>query len=63
MVTIIQCQCGHPSCIYYGVSNGSFNQGNGWDKKTAEFVAWAFNNREALDTLVASGMLPEIQHD
>lgn len=44
-VTIEKCQCGHPSCNYYGVSNGTFYQGNGWDKETAEFVAWCFNNR------------------
>lgn len=44
-VTIEKCQCSHPSCNYYGVSNGTFYQGNGWDKETAIFVAWCFNSR------------------
>lgn len=45
MVTIIKCQCGLSTCTYYGVSNDSFNQGNGWNKETAEFVAWCFNEQ------------------
>ena len=63
MVTIEKCPCGHPSCNKYGVSNGTFYQGNGWEKEDAEFVAWCFNNKEAIETLIDAGLLPEIQND
>lgn len=49
MVTIEHCQCGHPTCKTYGVSNGTFYQGCGWSKRDAEFVAHCFNNRDYIE--------------
>jgi len=56
-VTAVLCPCGYKNCKTYGVSNGTFYQGCGWDKESAEFVAWAFNNQEQIKSLMhaASG--------
>ncbi len=45
MVNVTKCQCGHPLCKTYGVSNGTFYQGCGWDRDTAIFVAYCFNSK------------------
>lgn len=60
-VTAVLCPCGHKTCKTYGVSNGTFYQGTGWDLESASFVAWAFNNRQALENLIAEGKLPKIE--
>lgn len=40
-VVIEKCSCGHPSCSYYGLSNGQFYQGTGFDLETAERIVLA----------------------
>jgi hypothetical protein len=34
-----KCQCGHPSCRYFGTDNGSFMQGSGYSEADARFIA------------------------
>ena len=60
LVKATKCLCSHPTCKTYGVSNGTFYQGCGWEKEDAEFVAWCFNNRKDILSLIAAGLLPEI---
>ena len=38
-----KCQCGHEVCDYHGLSDGSFHQGTGWNKATAEEHARRWN--------------------
>lgn len=59
MVTIEKCPCGHPTCKYYGVSNGTFYQGCGWDEETAQFVADCFNYKESVDAAIQSRKIEE----
>lgn len=37
--TIDKCPCNHRSCSYYGTSNGSFDQGNGYTLEDARRIA------------------------
>ena len=43
VVHIKKCQCGSPVCNRYGLSNGMFYQGSGWDKDVAERMAKCWN--------------------
>lgn len=57
MVIAEKCPCGR--CSTYGVSNGTFYQGCGWEKEDAEFVAWCFNNKEQIQDLMLNASLQE----
>lgn len=46
MITTVKCQCGHRSCKTYGLSIGTFYQGCGFDKETAEKLALAYNTHD-----------------
>ncbi len=50
-VQIVKCQCGDSACNIYGLSDGTFYNGNGWDKERAQQYADAINR--------ARGPLPE----
>lgn len=39
----VQCPCGQAGCRSWGLNYGTFHQGTGWDRETAEFVADAVN--------------------
>lgn len=44
-ISIEPCSCGHPSCRYYWlVGVGSFVQGSGFDKDTAQLIADTLND-------------------
>lgn len=47
-VTIVQCPCAHEGCHYYGLSDGVFYQGNGWEKERAQQYADAVNSIDFL---------------
>lgn len=60
MVTTVKCKCGDPVCNTYGLSDGTFYQGNGWPKERAEQYAEAINAYDKIllmktRTLPASG--------
>jgi hypothetical protein len=42
-VTIVKCRCGDEVCKTYGLSDGTFYQGNGWPKERAQQYADAIN--------------------
>ena len=42
-ITVVKCACGDPICGTYGLSEGSFNQGCGWNKEAAERFAVCWN--------------------
>ena len=42
-VTIVKCRCGDPVCKCYGLSDGLFPQGAGWDEGRAREYATAVN--------------------
>lgn len=48
MVTIVKCNCGDAICNRYGLSDGVFYQGNGWEKKRAQQYADAINEYDML---------------
>lgn len=48
MVTIMKCQCGDSICNRYGLSDGMFYQGCGWEKERAQQYADAINAYDAL---------------
>lgn len=47
MVTIVKCKCGDAVCNRYGLSDGVFYQGNGWEKERAQEYADAINAYDA----------------
>jgi hypothetical protein len=56
-LTIEKCPCGNPACNTYGVQQGMFYQGSGFDKDEAEEIACRFNAHkdmlEALEQIAA----------
>ena len=42
-LTVRQCQCPHTTCETYGFKEGTFYQGCGFNKDTAERVAACYN--------------------
>lgn len=46
-VTIVKCGCGDTGCRSYGISDGIFREGSGWDRERAEFIARAINEHDA----------------
>jgi hypothetical protein len=50
---IEKCQCGHPSCSKYGLSNGMFYQGSGFTLEDATLAAASPKLLEALEGLLA----------
>lgn len=61
-VEIVKCQCGDPICTRYGLNDGLFYQGCGWDKETAERHAACWNAcidfPTALLKLLEHGLIP-----
>lgn len=49
-VEIVKCPCGDSICSTYGLSEGMFYQGSGWDKETAERMAAAWNATLSIST-------------
>jgi hypothetical protein len=45
VVTIVKCNCGE--CDRYGLSDGTFYRGNGWEKERAQEYADAINEYDA----------------
>lgn len=56
-----KCPCDHRSCSYYGTSNGSFDQGNGYTLEDARRIA----RLPALEAayIEAVGLLAEVLPD
>jgi hypothetical protein len=54
MVTIVKCRCGDEVCNTYGLSDGDFYIGNGWEKKRAQEYADAINIYDADRKLLAA---------
>jgi hypothetical protein len=53
MITIVKC-CDDEDCDRYGLSDGHFNQGNGWEKERAQEYADAINAYDADQRLLAA---------
>lgn len=51
MITIERCPCG--DCETYGLSDGTFFQGNGWPKELAQRHADCFNAMDCIDDPLA----------
>lgn len=49
-LTIQQCQCGRTLCNMCGFKEGTFYQGNGFNKATAERVAECYNLCAQMDS-------------
>lgn len=50
-VTIRKCPCGDSVCTTYGLSDGLFHQGTGWNKERAQQYADAINQSAAFAAL------------
>lgn len=57
-VEIEKCQCGASICNRYGLNDGTFYQGCGWDKETAERHAACWNACRDLPT----ALLKSLEH-
>lgn len=42
-ITVVKCACGDAHCSTWGLSNGTFYQGSGWDKETADRLVACWN--------------------
>lgn len=52
-LTVVKCACRHTQCTTYGFKEGTFYQGCGFDKETAERIAEVYNVSSRFDEPVA----------